>query len=169
MFNKIVICILFLLINSTLEYTPIKLEKYGTQKCTEQTIFYLSLDGFKSGDTLYFEGSYTDAVIYDKIPLYFLETDNYEYFKTSDFTEVFSNSQSTIGGAHVIYYLSYTLKGNNKYLLIGTPNFPHYVNFTLEHTKSNNTIWIIIAIVAVIVIAIIIIVVCRLRRKSAMM
>ena len=167
MFNKIVIWILFLLINSTLEIT--QLEKYGSKTCSQQSIFYLSLDGFKTGDTLYFEGSFTNDFMYDDIPLYFLETDSLTNFKNTDFVTVLSSSYSTIG-AHVIYYLSYTLKLNKKYLLIGTPDFsPYIINFKLEHTKSNNTIWIIIAIVAVIVITIIIIVVCRLRRRSAMM
>ena len=167
MFNKIVICLIFFLINSTLEYTPTPFEKYGKKTVSDTTVFYLNLEGFKSGDTLYFEGSYT-GTLYTEIPLYFKETDVLEFYSPNEFTQVFSNSYSQVG-AHATYYISYTLKGNNKYLLIGTPNFPHYVNFTLEHTKSNNTIWIIIAIVAVIVIAIIIIVVCRLRRKSAMM
>ena len=71
------------------------------------------------------------------------------------------------------FFLIHTLKLEHmqhiKYLLICTPNFDTPVTFTLEHTKGNNIIWIIIAVVAVIVIAIIIIVVCRLRRKSAMM
>ncbi len=132
MFNKIVIFILFSLINSTLEYTPIQLEKYGSITCSQQRVFYLSLDGFKSGDTLYFEGSFTNDFIFKKIPLYFLESDSLEYYKRSDFESVFSNSYSQIG-ANVIYYLSYTLKKNNKYLLIVTPNFdPYFINFNLS-------------------------------------
>ena len=46
MFHKIIICILFLLINSTLEYTPMKLEKYGSITVSTRGYFYLSLDGF---------------------------------------------------------------------------------------------------------------------------
>ena len=67
-------------------------------------------------------------------------------------------------GSDQTYYFSYTLKGNYKYLFIITPKFQVTTNFKLEHTKGNNTIWIIIAIVAVIVIAIIIVVICRFRR-----
>ena len=168
MFNKIVICLIFFLINSTLEYTPTYFEKYGKKTVSDITVFYLSLEGFKSGDTLYFEGSYT-GTLYTEIPLYFKETDVLEYYSPNEFTQVFSNSYSQVG-AHATYYISYTLKGNNKYLLIITPNFDTPVTFTLEHTKGNNIIWLIIAVVAVFVIAIIIfIVVCRLRRKSAMM
>lgn len=169
MFNKIVICILFLLINSTLELVPTKLEQYGSITVSTQTLLYLSLDGFKSGDTLYFEGSFTNDVLFNDIPLYFLETDELVYNSKTNLEMVLSNSYSQMG-AHITYYISYTLKGNHKYLFIGTPDFsPYIINLKVEHTKRNNIIWIIIAVVAVIVIAIIIIVVCRLRRRSAMM
>ncbi len=69
MFIKIIICILFLLINSTLEIQ--KLETYGSITVSKPTLVYLDLDGFKSGDTLYFEGSFSSVYTYYEIHLHF--------------------------------------------------------------------------------------------------
>ena len=162
MFSKIIICILFLLINSTLEIQ--KLEKYGSITVSEPTIVYLELDGFKSGDTLYFEGSFSSVYTYNEIHLRFLETDLLNLNDFEKNLEIVTSGSYSQMGSDVTFYFSYTLKGNNKYLFIVTPKFGYTMNFKLEHTKSNNTIWIIIAVVAVIVIAIIIIVICRCRR-----
>ncbi len=141
-----------------------KLEKYGSITVSTRGYFYLSLDGFKSGDTLYFEGSYTSYDKFTYITIHFREADVLDYSDASIFEHVKSSSYSQ-SGSHITYYFSYTLKGNNKYLLIVTPNFdPYKIDFTLEHTKGNNLLWIIIAVVAIFVIAIIIVVICRCRR-----
>ena len=164
MFNKIIICILFLLISSTLEIQIKKLETYGSITVSEPTLIYMQLDGFKSGDTLYFEGSFSSVYKYKDVPLGFLEADLSNISDDdSNFVKVSSSSYSQMGSDQT-YYFSYTLKGNYKYLFIITPKFQVTTNFKLEHTKGNNTIWIIIAIAAVIVIAIIIVVICRFRR-----
>ena len=132
MFNKIIICILLLLINSTLEIVPIKLETYRSITVSKQSLIYLNLDGFKSGDTIFFEASISSDYKYNDIALGFMETDELDFTSNSYFSKVSSSSYSQIG-ANAIYYLSYTLKRNNKYLLIITPFFRSYItNFKLS-------------------------------------
>ena len=168
MFNKIIICILFLLINSTLQQTRKELQQYGKITTSSQIVVYMSLDGFKAGDKVYFEGSYSGHE-FSEIPLYFKEVDDYTSAMTG-YEQVFSNSHSQIG-LQLTYYITYTLKGNSKYLLIATPDFHTQgisVTFTLEHTKGSNIGLIILIIVAVIIVAVVVaFIICRCRRKNS--
>ena len=137
MFNKIIFYILFLLINSSLEYYAFYLPQYGSVTVNQTSVLYLSLDGFKSNDTLYFETSFNNGHNYSSTTLGFLENNNNYYSNINNFyfnrTYLYSKK-----GTSFTFYFSYTLKENKKYLLIRTPYFidiPN-TNLTIKHVKE---------------------------------
>jgi len=174
MFNKIIFYILFLLINSSLEvYYASELPQYDTVTVTESKAFYLSLDNFKSKDTLYFELSFDKNYKDNSISLGFLEN-NYHFFSYYyDFNLISSKSYSIEGNTYTLYF-TYTLKGNKKYLLILTPDLGNkYIQFTLKHAKEyakekkGDIVGGIICIVVDVILFIALnIILCRCKRKN---
>ena len=166
MFNKIMFYILFLLISSALQLFPTKLETYGSITVNQQSVLYLCLDEFKSGDTLYFEVSFDNGYNYESISLGFLEFDDTSS-PLDNFVKTKSSSYSKVGYSSFTFYFSYTLKENKKYLIIITSYFVDQPNTTLtiRHTKGNNIIWIIIVCVIVVIIMILAFICWRRRRK----
>ena len=174
MLNKIIFYIFFLSIKLSLGDILQKLETYGSITVYMQSILYLSLDSFKSGDILYFETLLNDGNKYSESLLGFLETDEYNRsynkskFNINRTSKYFQDNQYSY-----TFYLSYTLKTNNKYLLILTPYFVNNPNttFTVIHIRNNSNIWmkvvcIIIIVIIIIIIILIIIVLCKKRIKA---
>ena len=138
MFNKIIFYILFLLINSSLEYYYASyLPQYGSKTVNQTSVLYLSLDDFKPNDTLYFETSFNNGLYYNSTTLGFWEDNNYYYSSINNYyfntTYLYSKK-----GTSFTFYFSYTLKENKKYLLIRTSYFADIpnTNLTIKHVKE---------------------------------
>ena len=71
MFNKLIFYILLLLINSSLEYYASIFPQYGSVTVNGTSVLFLSLNGFKSNDTLYFETSFNNGFYYKSTTLGF--------------------------------------------------------------------------------------------------
>ena len=147
--------ILFLLFCLTLEYD--QLSQYGSKLIYGASNFYLSLDGFKSGDKVYIEVSY-DTYYYYSYSFYYRES-NYcseSDFSNSYFSSLKSGTTSTSNYQRTTYY-TIKLNGNYKYLLFKFSGSPIW--YTIRHSKSSPT-WIIIvcisAFVAIVATAVII-------------
>ena len=181
-FNKIIFYILFLLIKSSLLQNQIlQLPEYGSITVSWITEVYLSLDNFKSKDTLYFEASFYSKNNYSSIFLGFLENDNNYYSYTKNFDYISSQLNFKSGNSYTFYF-SYTLKKNKNYLLISTQTLARELltHITFKHIKeipdkeqkynSNNgndivggIICIVIDVTAFIALNIIL---CRHKRKN---
>ena len=183
MFNKLIFYILLLLINSSLEYYyASKLSQYGSVTVNETSVLYLSLNSFKSNDTLYFVTSFNNGYYYSSNTLGFWEYNKYYYSDYSSFNYNKSYSYSRKGTNHTFYF-SYTLKQNKTYLLIRTPYFTDCTNtvFTIKHVKElpnnkeekynynkeGNIVGGIICIVIDVILFIALnIILCRCKRKN---
>ena len=177
MFNKLIFYILLLLINSSLEYYyASKLSQYGSVTVNKTSVLYLSLNSFKSNDTLYFETSFNNGNYYDSIALGFWEYNKYYYnYESFYFNSSYLYSRK---GTNHTFYFSYTLKQNEAYLLIKTPNFVDARNtaFTIKHVKEltykednkegNIEGGIISIVINVILFIAINIIFCRCKRKN---
>ena len=99
---------------------------------------------------------------------YFIKTGRWEVWTTMSYGLKF---YPELSHQFQQWYITYTLKGNSKYLLIATPDFHTQgisVTFTLEHTKGSNIGLIILIIVAVIIVAVVVaFIICRCRRKNS--
>ena len=174
MFNKLIFYILFLLINSSLEYYGLQLEQYGSSTVTDRSVLFLSLNNFKSKDTLYFEVSFYSTYNYSSISLGFWENNNYNYNSYQNFNNMISQLYSTKGNTYTFYF-SYTLKENKDYLLILTPIRANGITyFTLKHVKElsynakkgNIVGGIICIVIDTIIIIALNIILCRCKRKN---
>ena len=178
MFNKIIFYILFSLIKSSLEYYASKLPQYGSVTVTGRSVYYLSLDNFKSKDTLYFEVSINNEnkYIFNSISLGFWENnDYYIYNNYENFNLNISNSYSNKGNIYTFYF-SYTLEENKKYLLILTQKLEYntkLIQYTLKHVKEHankkegDIVGGIICIVVDVILFIALnIILCRCKKKN---
>ena len=179
MLNKIIFYILFLLINSSLEDYTYELPQYGSLPFTCLHVLYLSLDNFKSKDTLYFKVSFHSTNNHTSTFLGFLEKDNNNYPNFEKFYYVRPKLNYIYGDSYTFYF-SYTLKGNKKYLLIKVSDLHGdlLTMITLEHIKElphkeeqqykeNDIVGGIICIVVDVIIFIALnIILCRCKRKQ---
>ena len=149
----------------TLEYR--QLYQFSSISISGTEYIYLRLDGFKSGDNVYIEVSYSTYWYYTNY--YSLSYRQSNYLSDSEFTSYsfssMSSSTSSTSNYKVTRYYTIKLAGNYQYLLFKF-SATNSNTFTIRHSKVSVT-WIIITSISIFVGIIALIVIIRWCRRRA--
>ena len=157
------VLILFLLFCLTLEER--ELYQYSFINIYGSEDFYLKLNGFKSGDTVYIEVTYYDTWSSYSPSINYLLTNSFSDFLKSNLFSSLSWSSSSSSNSKRTRYYKIKMNGNYNYLLFKFSG-SYTTWYTVKHTKSSPT-WIIVgAVSSFVIIACIVIIICWCRRRS---
>ena len=142
----------------------IELPKYGKVEFETLSWLYLDLKDFKKGDIIYLSLVFTSIVFFNDVPLLISETNNYKQRNSTNEKRLTDNKcMQEIDGYTVDHSCryEYELLGDFRYLTIITPDFQnkYYMIGTqsIEHTRGDLIVYIIIGIIIGILVIFIII------------